>query len=179
MLNELMKLSDCVVKENDEDLIEFVNKNLANIPAYFNNVVKYCTDARLLSSTFKFHNPDKYVELKENYELERRSSHINMTDSINKINRLCDSYEIQRVFETGKDRDLYSDTKDGKIPEFLAIEDRSLAADLGKEFLLTALMTNEQVKKYENSKDFLTSIVEDNVKITPLEINEIGFDRWN
>ena len=61
MINELMKLSDCVVKENDEDLIEFVNKNLANIPAYFNNVVKYCTDARLLSSTFKFHNPDKYV----------------------------------------------------------------------------------------------------------------------
>ena len=35
MLNELMKLSDCVVKENDDDLIEFVNKNLANIPAYF------------------------------------------------------------------------------------------------------------------------------------------------
>ena len=40
-------------------------------------------------------------------------------------------------------------------------------------------MTNEQVKKYENSKDFLTSIVEDNVKITPLEIDEIGFDRWD
>ena len=59
----------------------------------------------------------------------------------------------------------------------ILIEDRSLAADIGKEFLLTALMTNEQVKKYENFKDFLTSIVNDNVNITPLGINEIGFDR--
>lgn len=59
----------------------------------------------------------------------------------------------------------------------ILIEDRSLAADIGKEFLLTALMTNEQVKKYENFKDFLTSIVNDNVNIAPLGINEIGFDR--
>ena len=40
MIKELIRLSECVI-ENDEDLIDSVNEKFLNISTYFNNIIKY------------------------------------------------------------------------------------------------------------------------------------------
>lgn len=60
MIKELIRLSECVI-ENDEDLIDSVNEKFLNISTYFNNIIKYSTDIRLLSSAFKMNNLKKIL----------------------------------------------------------------------------------------------------------------------
>lgn len=158
MLSELRKLSECVIKENNEDLINSVNEKFLNISTYFNNIIKYSTDIRLLSSAFKMNNLKKYYELKKNYELGIKSSYKMMFDSIGEINKLCDNYNIPRVFV------------ELELPEYLINKDRDINVDFGTEFMFTAFAINERNKKSEKLKKFSPSISQKNITETTSNI---------
>lgn len=157
MIKELIRLSECVI-ENDENLIDSVNEKFLNISTYFNNIIKYSTDIRLLSSAFKMNNLKKYYELKKNYELEIKSSYKMMFDSIGEINKLCDNYNIPRVFV------------ELELPEYLINKYRDINVDLGKEFMLTAFDIYERNKKSEKLKKFSPSISQRKVTETTSNI---------
>ena len=158
MLNELKKLSEYVIKENNEDLINSVNENFANILSYFNNIVKYSSDVRLLSLTFKSNNLNEYLKLKKNYELEIKSSYKKLFDSIDEINKLCDDYNIPRVFV------------ELELPKSLINKDRNVNIDFGIEFILTMFEINEKNKKSEELKKFSPSILQKNITETTSNI---------
>lgn len=158
MLNELKKLSECVIKENNEDLINSVNENFTNILSYFNNIVKYSSDVRLLSLTFKSNNLNEYLKLKKNYELEIKSSYKKLFNSIDEINKLCDDYNIPRVFV------------ELELPESLINKDRNVNIDFGIEFILTMFEINERNKKSEKIKKFSPSISQRKVTETTSNI---------
>lgn len=158
MLNELKKLSEYVIKENNEDLINSVNENFANILSYFNNIVKYSSDVRLLSLTFKSNNLNEYLKLKKNYELEIKSSYKKLFDSIDEINRICDNYNTPRVFY------------ELELPESLINKDRNVNIDFGIEFILTMFEINERNKKSEELKKFSPSISQKNITETTSNI---------
>ena len=158
MVNELKKLSECVIKENNEDLINSVNENFANILSYFNNIVKYNADIRLSSPTFKSNNLNEYLKLKKDYELEIKSSYKKLFDSINEINRICDNYNTPRIFY------------ELKLPESLINKDRNVSIDFGIEFILTMFEINEKNKKSEELKKFSPSILQKNVTETTSNI---------
>lgn len=158
MLDELMKLSDCVVKENNEYLINSVNENFTNILSYFNNIVKYNADIRLLSQKFKSNNLNKYLKLQKDYELEIKSSYKKLFDSIDEINRICDNYNIPRVFY------------ELELPESLINKYRNVNINFGIEFILTMFEINERNKKSEKLKNFSPSISQKNVTETTSNI---------
>lgn len=158
MLNELKKLSECIIKENNEDLINSVNENFTNILSYFDNIVKYNADIRLLSPTFKFNNLDEYLKLKKDYELEIKSSYKKLFDSIDEINRICDNYNTPRVFY------------ELELPEYLINKNRNVNIDFGIEFILTMFEINERNKKSEKLKKFSPSISQKNVTETTSNI---------
>lgn len=158
MLNELKKLSEYVIKENNEDLINSVNENFTNILSYFNNIVKYSADVRLLSPTFESNNLNEYLKLKKDYELEIKSSYKKLFDSIDEINRICDNYNTPRVFY------------ELELPESLINKDRNISIDFGIEFILTMFEINERNKKSEKVKKFLPSISQKNVTETTSNI---------
>lgn len=103
-------------------------------------------------------NLKKYYELKKNYELGIKSSHEMMFNSIGEINKLCDNYNIPRVFV------------ELELPEYLINKDRDINVDFGTEFMFTAFAINEINKKSEKLKKFSPSISQRKVTETTSNI---------
>ena len=135
-LKNLMQTIERFDNESDiEDYFDFVNRALEDIPNYFHAIIKQQTDPLLLSPTLRFSDPEGYRERFVEHDRNRRSKHILMTESINKINRLCQSFHLPEVFETGLDRELYSDRDEKKgVTEHMAMEDRALARRIALQY---------------------------------------------
>lgn len=113
----------------------------------------------LLSSTFKFYDPETYKNRFQELDANRRFCHILMTQAINKVNRLCDSYGIDKIFDTGLNRELYSEENSNeKNSGNIAIQDRDLARKIALKYYNEVLSNG-----INHEKTFEESLVEEDV----------------
>lgn len=159
-------------KEDMQDYFDFLERSLKHIPDYFNSIIKQQTDPLIISPTLRFSYPEKYKEKFMEYEQYRREHHILMTQSINMVNRLCKTFNIPQVFETGLSRELYAD-KDIKkgITENMAIEDRDIARKIALKYYSNVLSNG--INHEQTLEDIETNILNKTELIKNKSLNEI------
>ena len=123
ILNDVIDLAK-TIKENQEDKelveedLDFLTNRIENFPKYFNSVITM--EIRMEMAKFRLEGAE-LGEYRMNLDANRRAAHISVADSINQINKLCEIYNKDPIFELPGDKEkLNSDS----------IDDREFAADL-------------------------------------------------
>lgn len=136
VLENMGSLMEAISKgEYSQEDLENLEGWALKIPEYFNSVINYAISSRIASFTLEGEEyRDKITALDRN----RRISHIALTDSVNKINRLASMYDKEPVFETGNKKVLDSNN----------VEDRETAADISFSFCTEVFLDEMERSKY-------------------------------
>ena len=157
-----------VVQEPDNERqkanIDGILRQMKKLPEYFNAVAS--TSLQIKAAFFTHHDSER-GELIEACDRHRRDCHQEMTIAINYVNRVCDKYQIDRIFPV--DHDLDIDLKD----------DRAIAAQYSWECLKESVLCNTHVidkglNVLDNDPDIGVKQMEDNdIRIRPITDKDV------
>ncbi len=129
-LAERIKNDKELTMEDKQDMQEFLIERIEMFPKYFSAVVNMKTQLTILEQLC---TSEDYAEKRSHLDEQRRRSHIMATMSINQINKLCKSYEMEAIFQFPEigNRELLPEAKQkgNRVEEMQASSDRELAAD--------------------------------------------------
>lgn len=129
-LAEKIKNDKELTMEDKQDMQEFLIERIEMFPKYFSSVVNMKTQLTILEQLC---TPEDYAEKRMSLDEQRRRAHIMATMSINQINKLCKSYEMEAIFQFPEigNRELLPEAKNkgNRVEEMQASSDRELAAD--------------------------------------------------
>lgn len=141
ILNDVIDLAK-TIKENQEDKelveedLDFLTNRIENFPKYFNSVITM--EIRMEMAKFRLEGAE-LGEYRMNLDANRRAAHISVADSINQINKLCEIYNKDPIFELPGDKEkLNSDS----------IDDREFAADLVYGFCKEVFLDSKSKERY-------------------------------
>lgn len=135
--------------EDRKDMEEFITKEIECFPKYFEAVVMMNTRLTIMSQLY---DREDYIDKVQHMDQARRDAHIMVAQAINKINRLCDMYEIDHIFKfPGRgNEELQPIPKVAGHPKFEreAEADRELAADAVFGFCKEVFLEGKDLEKY-------------------------------
>ena len=160
ILNQIANLAKAIKKqETDPEEIkymeDFLLKRIETFPKYFSSVIMMKSQMAIASQLY---DREKYIETIERLDQNRRNSHIMAAYAINQINRLCDTYNVNRIFKFPQinNRDLVPEAKieGNTIMEKEAKDDRELAADAIYGFCKEVFLDKKTLERYNKINDF-------------------------
>lgn len=143
ILNDLAELAKTIKntqsdKELMNDDLDFITDRIENFPKYFNSIVMM--EIRVEMAKFRLEGAE-LGGFRAELDANRRRAHILVANSINQINRLCEEYNREPVFNLPNNKEkLNSDD----------IEDREYAADMVYGFCKEVFLESKLKERYNN-----------------------------
>ncbi len=122
-LNNILNLISEVKKDNSEiaDSLKELIVDAIKAPAnYYNAVISMVAEIKVARE----YGDENLTYITEKSDRNRRAAHIKLTQAINQLNRWAKMYDLEPVFNTGRESELDPDNS----------SDRQLAAVLGYRF---------------------------------------------
>lgn len=128
-------------KELMEEDLDFLTNRIENFPRYFNSIITM--EIRLEMAKFRLEGAE-LGEYRANLDANRRSAHISVADSVNQINKLCEIYQKDPIFELPGNKEKLNSAD---------IDDREFAADLVYGFCKEVFLESKLRERYNELEE--------------------------
>lgn len=92
LLNRINKL----IKVADKEDLDIIQESIDSFPKYINSIVKMETGIKV--AKFRCNTQDEFVEEIQRLDRNRRYSHNAAIVAVKVLNRLCDIYEVEKIY---------------------------------------------------------------------------------
>jgi len=128
-------------KELMEEDLDFLINRIENFPRYFNSIITM--EIRIEMAKFRLDGAE-LGEYRANLDANRRSAHISVADSVNQINKLCEIYQKDPIFELPGNKEKLNSAD---------IDDREFAADLVYGFCKEVFLESKLRERYNELEE--------------------------
>lgn len=108
---ELLKRIDNLIEVASTDDLDIIEDCIDSFPAYINSIVRMEQGIQL--AKFRCYTQESYIEEVERLDRYRQLKHNSVISSVSILNRLCDLYEVEQIYQK-KNKDI-DDEVDNRI----------------------------------------------------------------